>query len=332
MPRRLWIGVVCMVLACLFGLLPKVLSGSQIVCPQEAYTHDMLRDDLMALQRKYPEQLCVEVIGYSREGRAIYAARAGNKNAPVRVLMHAGIHAREHMTNLLVMAQLERLLRRGIPDWVVFYFVPMVNPDGAFISQTKTASQNVLQIYAADRAAGYSDEPCEQYLARWKANAVGVDLNRNFDAQWEKIDSHSGPSSAFYRGQSPLSEPETQALAAYTLRVRPDITISYHAMGEEIYYDFGANTPINEAGYSLAQAVARCTGYKPVPDDYTSFGGYKDWAIEKLSIPSLTIEVGSVPAPLPISEFASIWKKNRDVPMAAAKWAREWLGIDPRQY
>ena len=73
-----------------------------------------------------------------------------------------------------------------MPDWVVFYFVPMVNPDGAFISQTKTADKNVLQIYARDRAAGYSDEPYEQYLARWKANAAGVDLNRNFDAQWEK--------------------------------------------------------------------------------------------------------------------------------------------------
>lgn len=310
-----------MLFAICIGLLPDLFPSNAVVRPAAIYTYARLREDLTRLKREFPAALDVEVIGYSREGRAIYAARAGKQDAPVRVLIQAGIHAREHMTGLLVMAQLERLLRRGVPDWAAFYMLPMVNPDGAAMSQTGLAGQRAIEIYAADRAAGYADCDYAQYLKEWKANAAGVDLNRNFDAGWERVDTRPGPSTANYRGREPESEPETQALASYTLRVRPDVTISYHAMGEEIFYDFGGNTPVNEAGLSLARAVARRTGYRLVPDDQSSFGGYKDWAIEKLSIPSLTIEVGHVKTPLPLDEFPFIWRKNRDVPLVAAKWA-----------
>ncbi len=311
-----------MLFAICIGLLPDLFPSNAVVRPAAVYTYARLREDLTRLKREFPTELDVDVIGYSREGRAIYAARAGRKDAPVRVLIQAGIHAREHMTGLLVMAQLERLLRRGIPDWAAFYMLPMANPDGVAMSQTGLAGQKAIEIYAADRAAGYADCDYAQYLKEWKANAAGVDLNRNFDAGWDLVDTRPGPSTANYRGFAPESEPETQALAAYTLLIRPDVTLSYHAMGEEIFYDFGCNAPVNEAGLSLARIVARRTGYRLVPDDQSSFGGYKDWAIEKLSIPSLTIEIGHVKTPLPISEFPDIWRKNRDVPMIAAKWAR----------
>ncbi len=304
----------------LIGLAP---CGGRTVLPAAPYTGAELRADLQALQQKYPEALEIETIGYSREGRALYAARAGSRSARHHVLIQAGIHAREHMTSLLVMAQLERLLQRGVPEDFCFHMLPGTNPDGAAISQTCAASAAVKAIYCDDRAAGFTDLPLGEYLREWKANAVGVDLNRNFDAGWQLIDTRPGPSSANYRGTSPESEPETQALVSYTLRFPFDATLSYHATGSEIYYDFGCNAPVNEAGLSLARSINRRTRYKLVPDDGTSFGGYKDWAIQALCIPSLTVEIGVSPAPLPLSEYAAIWRKNRDVPFIVAKWVRQ---------
>ena len=44
-----------------------------------------------------------------------------------------------------------------------------------------------------------------------------------------------------------------------------------------------------------------------------SSGGYKDWALLKMGIPSLTIEIGRLESPLPASCFGEIFMENRGV-------------------
>ena len=58
--------------------------------------------------------------------------------------------------------------------------------------------------------------------------------------------------------------------------------------------------------------------------DYTSLdaAGYKDWAVYKMGIPSITIEVGNengggIINPVPIEYFDSIWQRNKNVVYAA---------------
>ena len=64
------------------------------------------------------------------------------------------VHAREWVTARLALEH----IRRGVAaDWGG-WIVPLLNPDGAIISQTVNAM--------------------------WKANMRGVDLNCNFDARW----------------------------------------------------------------------------------------------------------------------------------------------------
>ena len=285
-------------------------------------TPERLERELKALQRRYPDMLKVSVIGRTYEGRPIFAARAGGKDAKLHILIHAGIHGREHMTALLALRQLARILRRGVPEGVAVHFIPMVNPDGAAISQTKRGGPQTAAICRADIARGDFTGPPRTCLRLWKANAAGVDLNRNFNAGWERIDTRPAPSFANYRGPAPLSEPESRALAAYAARLPLAATISYHAAGEEIYYEFGDRAAVNAAGLELARAVARETGYTLLPDDGTSFGGFKDWAIEKLGVPSLTIEIGQGNAPLPLCEFSHVWKKNKDVPLLVAEFTK----------
>jgi murein peptide amidase A len=59
-----------------------------------------------------------------------------------------------------------------------------------------------------------------------RENAHGVDLNRNWPAAWV----HTGVS-----GPRPLSEPESRALRAFILRVKPKLTIWYHQPLAEVY-------------------------------------------------------------------------------------------------
>jgi protein MpaA len=60
--------------------------------------------------------------------------------------------------------------------------------------------------------------------ANARGNRHGVDLNRNFAAGWKPIP----PSSGYYSGPHPFSEPETRAVRRFLRRERPYITVWYH--------------------------------------------------------------------------------------------------------
>jgi hypothetical protein len=58
-----------------------------------------------------------------------------------------------------------------------------------------------------------------------RRNARGVDLNRNFAYRWSDAEP---PSSPYYGGPFPFSEPEAKLLRRLILRLRPAVTIYYH--------------------------------------------------------------------------------------------------------
>ena len=66
-------------------------------------------------------------------------------------------------------------------DNVTLYIVPSVNPDGMEIAIQKEAAIKDDNLRAALR-------PIPGYYVQWKANARGVDINRNFPCQtWGKV-------------------------------------------------------------------------------------------------------------------------------------------------
>ena len=116
----------------------------------------------------------------------------------------------------------------------------------------------------------------------------------------------TGPSVRFYVGEHPLSEPETRAMATFTTDINPELTISLHAQGEEIYWDFlGLAT---QRDLEIANRFSILSGYAVanVPPE-SSFAGYKDWFILNFQKPGFTIEVGSGENPLPISQAPTIY-------------------------
>lgn len=314
--------------------------SNPVVKVVEKYSYDQMEKDIQTLSSRYGNKMQTNVFGTTLDGRNLYEIILGNQNAEKHILIHAGIHAREYMTPLLVMKQLEYGLEfyekgsyegqplSNILDKVAIHYVPMVNPDGIGLSQfgisyirSEELRQAIQQCYANDLALGRTQAAFEHYLLYWKSNARGVDLNQNFPANWELVTSSSLPSYATYKGASALSEPESIALANLTNSRSWASTISYHSMGEVIYWDYEGNQQY-QASKELVDLVAAQTGYRPAGS--SGHGGYKDWTqIKENPIPGLTIETGNVACPLPLSQYERIWYQNKMVWAAVAKYVME---------
>lgn len=270
-----------------------------VLTPTTKYTYEQMVTDMGSLQAAYPDFVKVDRIGISELGREIPVMIVGNPDAPKHVIMQGAMHAREHFTAWLLMAMMDSSLNaKLLSDNVCYHVIPMSNPDGVTLSQTQKLNENQVQIYLRDLSYGYVNLGQAEYAEQWKANALGVDLNRNFPAGWENKAEHPEPSISRYRGESPLCAAESKALADYTLSRHFDATFSFHSHGSVLYYAYGSKQPVNDQSYSLALAVQKQTGYTPIGYDGTTGAGYKDWVMDALGIPSLTVEIGSTQTPL----------------------------------
>ena len=241
-------------------------------------------------------------IGKSVLGRSIYALKAGEGN-PVGLVQYA-MHGREYITARLAIVQYEIGVAKGS-----CYFIPLVNPDGALLSEVGLSSVQDEDKRRELLALNHGNAD----FRLWKANANGVDLNVNFPARWGKgVKNTKTAGAENYIGEKPFSEVETQALKDFTLQVHPDYTVSYHTKGEEIYWYFYQSSRTCPRDKRLAEALSKTTGY-PLAEAKGSAGGYKDWCIQRLKIPSFTIEAGQDCLPHPLGENAieDIIGKNR---------------------
>lgn len=242
-----------------------------------------------------------QIIGKSLLGRDIYAVKIGC-GRPMGIVQYA-IHGREYITARLAELHASLGMHTG-SCWLV----PLANPDGALLSE-----QGISSVADEKRKAdllvlnGGSED-----FSLWKANARGVDLNVNFDAAWGKGKYNVRKAGREnYIGKRPFSEVETLALKEFTLKIKPDYTVSYHTKGEEIYWYFYQSTRTCPRDKTLAQVLSQATGY-PLGDAMGSAGGYKDWCIQTLGIPAFTVEVGADTLTHPIGEegLENILSKN----------------------
>lgn len=241
------------------------------------------------------------IIGKSLFGRNIYAVKIG-EGRPVGIAQY-GIHGREYITALLAVEHYKHGLFQGS-----FWLLPLANPDGALLCQCGLDS--VSRETDREYLLCLNDENSDFSL--WKANARGVDLNVNFAAEWGKgVKNLRVAGAENYIGEKPFSEPETLALKDFTQEIAPNYTVSYHTKGEEIYWYFRQSGGDCVRDKNLALVLARSTGY-PLAYAKGSVGGYKDWCIQSLKIPSFTVETGSDLAvhPLTEKELPDIIEKN----------------------
>lgn len=189
--------------------------------------------------------------------------------------------------------------------------IPMLNPDGVNYSIMGVTEKNPLRERVISMNGGSSD------LHSWQANARGVDLNHNYNADFEEYKSseyakeRAGGAPTKWCGEEPESEPESGLLANY-VRFCDEIGLflSFHSQGEEIYY--GDKYEPTPEILRTAQAISFLSGYKLcTTEGSAASGGFTDWVVKELRKPCFTIECGKGVNPLPISALFEIYYKLR---------------------
>ncbi len=263
--------------------------------------------------------------GKSVLGKNILATHVGSYDGP-QVLIQAGIHAREYITTSLLVEMARNLHNNNLVQDGGIYFVFLTNPDGAEIvlDGIDSVDCDITRTYLTTANGGSND------FSQYKANINLVDLNTNFNANWGGgAQNVFCPNTENFIGFYPESEREVQSLINFTLQTKPLITISYHSKGNIIFYGFEGQTPENlERDLNIGEALSGVTGY-PLIFTENSTGGYKDWCINTLKIPSYTIEVGNenLPHPIGIEYLPEIYQRNKDVPLVALEKAKEFANV-----
>lgn len=269
----------------------------------EAYTYQKLVSDLSWLQKQFPFIQCNE-IGTSVMGRKLYEMRIGNGKKFIHY--NASFHANEWITSLVLMNwvyQLSRNIDVETLEKVQLSIVPMVNPDGIeLVHGGATAAEG---LYNVEEMNNYKKDYCG-----WKANIRGVDLNKQFPANWDKYKQNVYCHTPYYRdypGDAPLTEPEVIAMKHLVENNCFDYVIALHTQGKEFYWGYQGLEPSHS--HKLAEEFERVSGYRAV--QYTSsHAGFRDWFISEYQKPGFTLELGKGLNPLPLSQFLDIYQET----------------------
>lgn len=282
----------------------------------EIFDYEKNKEYLEKLCRKFPF-IKAEAISRTSLSRGIFSLSLGNRQNSV--LYIGGVHGCEWITSLALYRFVETLgeclmfnrLIKGINIKKAFgqlgvTIIPCLNPDGVEIAVHGSNSAKSMRKFVESLG-------CEEY-SQWNSNAMGVDINHNFDAGWhllrrmEEEKGITGPSSRQFAGSYPESEAETKAITKLCRTFKFRQAIALHSQGEELYWQYGENTP--PQSNMMAKILADSCSYKLVNNDgLASHGGFKDWFIEEFSKPAFTLEIGKGKNPLPVSELDSIYEK-----------------------
>jgi g-D-glutamyl-meso-diaminopimelate peptidase len=284
----------------------------RVVNGRQDYDYSTMINDIATLQMIYPF-LLNRSIGNSVLGKEIPGLFIGNGQK--RVHFNASFHANEWITTPIVMTFINDYLLsltnnssiRGIYTLPLYVqtnlnIVPMVNPDGVDLVLNGPPANETIRANLIEWNNGSTD------FSGWKANINGVDLNDQFPAEWEleRERNPKTPGPRDYGGESPLSQPESIAMADLTREMDFARVLAFHTQGEVIYWGFqGIEPPGSE---QLVNAFARVSGYEPV-QSIESYAGYKDWFIQDWNRPGFTVELGLGTNPLPISQFDEIYEE-----------------------
>jgi len=304
--------------------------------------------DLAELAVNYPQLAAWVDIGDSYDkitadgpvGYDLYALQLTNQaivGPKPKLVILAAIHAREYVTAETATRFAEHLVGQygHDPDvtWLLDYFeihiLPQANPDGRKIAEAGIS-------WRKNRNPSYG---CE-------AGNYGVDLNRNSSFRWSEGSPGSNTSddscSMTYRGPSPASEPEVQAIQRYITAVFPDqrgplitdaapddtmgVFISIHSFAELVLpaWAWTADPAPNREGLMTLGSKFGYFNRYPVCDDCFGIadGTTDDWTYGEFGVASYTFELGRSFFE-PCSNFEEIiYPDNLPALLYAAKAAR----------
>lgn len=303
---------------------PKVVERGK---PAYFRSYEQVKAAMGELQAKYPDLVEIVDIGDTSEKVAGKAdrdvlllrltAKAQNVGKKPSVFHIGGEHAREIANPELLMRHASQLLAgygtdpeaTALLQTRIIDIVPMMNADG-----------HVVVEKGYDKVAGGN------LMQRKNTSAPsGTDLNRNYDFHWGGNGASSNPRSDTYRGPSPASEPEVQAIQNEVTKTKPGIFMDWHSYSELNLYPWGdttAKAPDFAGLDGLAKKFSSWNGYTPQQSIklYPTTGTSKDWVYGTHKIPGFTIETGRT-FHQSDAEFERVWSENAPVMNYVAKVA-----------
>jgi len=219
-----------------------------------------------------------EVIGKSVQGRDIEAYTYGT--GPKNIVFVGGIHGGYEWNSVMLAYQLVDYFDQNIstvPSNVTMTIIPVLNPDGVF-RVTGKDGRFTLSDVSKDKTI----------LASGRFNANDVDLNRNFDCNWQA--KSTWQSKTVSAGTKVFSEPESQVFKKFVEKINPDAVIFWHSQANSLYASScGSILPETK---SIMNTYAKASGY-PAADTFDSYavtGDAGDW-LAKIGIPAFEVEL-----------------------------------------
>lgn len=261
----------------------------------EYHDYTEMVQKLRDLNQKFPNYTKLESIGRTVEGREIWALiiRTNPSSMPLpQAVFMGGHHAREHLSVETPLRLAEWVLNSyagedarimALLDEREIHMIPAVNPDG-------------LEFDIADGKY----KTWRKNRKRNSDGTYGVDLNRNYSYKWGTGGSSSNPRSDTFKGPTPFSEPETQAIQKYVQSLtEAKILLSFHTFSKLILYPWGhTNDKVSKEKdllvfQKMAQRMSNWNGYRPMQSSglYIASGDTTDWAYGELGIFSFTFEL-----------------------------------------
>lgn len=302
----------------------------------QPYRYEDFIQDALYLQEEYSDLLQVYQLGESHDGREILEFRLGTGEIPIVITagVHARetintVVVMRMIENYLELARREEPLvvdfaiperQLQVPTFLTeknevefqrltkhpqipveyylalylkqftFYIVPLLNPDGYEIALGGFNTIRNPELREKAKASGILS-------TEWKANARGIDLNRNFPSvTWLQK----------FQGDYPGSEKETKALMDLFAEVPAEGYLDLHSRGKQIYYHKGVMSPsYNSKQKNIATRLQRVTGYDLMPPESEieasdSGGNTVHYFSESYHRPAITVETVADLAAFPL--------------------------------
>ncbi|MBN2198133.1 hypothetical protein JW698_03020 [Candidatus Wolfebacteria bacterium] len=231
------------------------------------------------------------IIGKSVEGRDIFAYHYGSGDT--EILFIGGIHGGYSWNTSLVAYEAIDYFKVNsniIPANLKITIIPVLNPDGLYkvvgttekFSSVNVASSQVVQVSG-------------------RFNANEVDLNRNFDCDWQS--SAKWQDKIVSGGDSVFSEPESLAVKNYIETQKPKAVIVWYSAAGGVFSSSCHNGVLPETEI-ITQKFADASGYPAYKsfDFYATTGDMVNW-LAKINIPAISVL---------LSNHTDIeWEKNK---------------------
>lgn len=220
------------------------------------------------------------IIGKSVEGRDIVAYHFGEGGN--EILFVGGVHGGyDWNTSLLAYEAIDYLKANPsiIPSGKIkekVTIIPVLNPDGLY-----------KVVGTSTRFAPSDVSKSQNIVVSGRFNANGVDINRNFDCDWQSTGKWQNKTVS--GGSAVFSEPESLAIKNYIEKNKPKAVIVWYSAAGGVYSS-NCHTGISTLSNTLTNVYASASGYRAYAnyDYYETTGDLTNW-LAKINIPAISV-------------------------------------------